>query len=328
MNKILTIAIPTKNREKYLIETINSIIRQKLFFNIEVVVCNNKSDDTTHISMQKYSEYENIPYYQNEQALSIDDNMIKVASLVNTKYFLWLGDDDFIVKDGLSKILNYIEKEEYDFVLLSATRVSEDLSVNLGCNLETSLKNIKIDNNTIYKSPKDFFLNHCFHMPFGTLIVKKELYDLVLKENKRFRGTSHAYSGLVFDYLSKKYSMTKSVKILLIREELIMLRQVEKTWKNTATKIMMQEIPEWFLLFDNFYENEVKKILTYYLNLQFNFKSLISRRINGLISLRNYTYFTKYASFKQKIKYILVCFLPVLIIKENIPGKNNGKEIS
>jgi len=312
MNKILTIAIPTKNREKYLIETIDSIIEQKNFNDINIIVCNNNSTDNTHNSMRKYENFSNIYYYKNNESISIDDNMIKVASYVETKYFLWLGDDDFLIENGLSKILNYLENKDYDFVLLSATRVSEDLTQKLGSNLETSLKNIYLTENIEYDSPKEFFLKHCFHMPFGTLIVKKELYDLVLDDSKRFRGTSHAYSGLVFDYLAKKYLQTHKVNILLIREELIMLRQIEKTWKSTATKIMMQEIPEWFLLLHEYYKNEVKQVLDYYLNMQFNLKSLIRRRINGQISLKEYKLLTKYASKTDKVKYLLACIVPVL----------------
>lgn len=312
MNKILTIAIPTKNREKYLIETINSIIKQDRFDEIEIIVCNNNSTDNTHVSMQEYQDYKNIHYYKNSNSISIDENMIKVASFVQTKYFLWLGDDDFIVDNGLSKILDYVERENYDFILLSATRVSEDLTKKLGCNLETSLRDIYLTENVKYNSPKEFFVRHCFHMPFGTLIVKKELYDLVLEDNKRFIGTSHAYSGLVFDYLAKKHLQTSIVNILLIREEIIMLRQIEKTWKNTATKIMMQEIPEWFLLFHEYYKNEVKQVLDYYLDMQFNLRSLIGRRINGQISLKKYKTLTKCARKTDKAKYLLSCMLPVL----------------
>ncbi len=305
MNKLLTVAIPTRNRGQYLIETIDSIIKQEVFTEIEIVVCDNDSEDDTKFLMKKYKEYQNIKYYENTQLLTIDDNMIKVASLVATKYFLWLGDDDLIVDGGLSKILTAISANEHDFVLLNAMSVTEKLDKRLG-------NTIKINNDILYNTPKEFFLKHCFHMPFGTLIVRKELYESVIEENKRFKGTSHAYSGLVFDYLAKKYLIYKKVDILIISEELILLRQIKKTWANNATKIIFQEIPEWFLLLDNFYKNEVLEVLDNYIDNQFRIKNLIIHRRRSQLNIHNFFSHTKYASYIQKIKYILVSLIPFL----------------
>ncbi len=105
MNNLLTIAIPTRNRDKYLIETVDSIIKQIEFKNIQIIICNN-SDIKNSIIKDKYLEYKNIKYIENEELLSIDDNMIKVASFVNSKYFLWLGDDDFIIEDWNQSIID------------------------------------------------------------------------------------------------------------------------------------------------------------------------------------------------------------------------------
>lgn len=303
MNKLLTIAIPTRNRDKYLIETIDSIINQDKFENIKIIICNN-SDIKNPIIKEKYVKYRNIKYFENEKILSIDDNMIKVASYVDTKYFLWLGDDDFIAEDGLSKILKIITSNDYDFILLNATIVSEQLDKKIG-------QTINVSHNEVFHEPKEFFSKHCFHMPFGTLIVKKELYDLVLDDNKRFRGTSHAYSGLVFDYLVKKYLICNRVDILVVKDELIQLRQIEKSWKNNATKIMFREIPEWFLLLNDYYTYEREQILAKYISKQFRIRNLLRHRIKSQLSFETFRDNTIYASIFQKIKYILIGLIPI-----------------
>lgn len=313
MKNLLTIAIPTRNRDKYLIETVDSIINQKEFENIKIVICNN-SDIKNPIIEEKYIQYKNITYFENEELLSIDNNMIQVGSLVDTKYFLWLGDDDFLVDDGLTKVLNYVENKDYDFILLNAIMVSEQLDKKISCT-------ININSDEVFHEPKDFFLKHCFHMPFGTLIVKKELYDLVLEYNKRFRGTSHAYSGLVFDYLAKKYLKSSSVDVLVVKDELIQLRQIEKSWKNNATKIMFKEIPEWFLLLDDYYAHETKKILTKYIKSQFKIRNLLSHRIKSQLSLGNFKDNTLYASVFQKMKYVLIGIIPIFNNKGKIDEK-------
>lgn len=308
MNKILTIAIPSRNRDKYLIETVDSIIKQEKFNEIEIIICNN-SDIKTTIIKNKYINYDNIIYFENKELLNIDENMIKVANLVNTKYFLWLGDDDFLITGGLKKILEIITNHEYDFVLLNAMMVTEKLDKNIG-------NTIKINENKIYSHPKDFFLEHCFHMPFGTLIIKKNMYDIVIENNQRFIGTSHAYSGLVFDYLAKQYLKYKKVNIIVVKEELIQLRQIEKSWKNNATKIMFQEIPEWFLSLDTYYKNEINTILSTYVNKQFKIRNLLSHRIKSQLNIREFKKYTIHASFLQKIKYLLVSLIPTMTKKE------------
>jgi hypothetical protein len=148
-------------------------------------------------------------------------------------------------------------------------------------------------------------------MPFGTLILKKSLFDSVLEESKRFVGTSHAYTGLVFDYLAKNYLINKQCNIIVISKELIQLRKIPKTWKNNATKIMFQEIPEWFLLLDDFYKDEASRILTNYLNNQFKIKNLLVHRLKFQLSIGNFSNNTKYASFLQKIKYIIIGLIPI-----------------
>lgn len=307
MKELFTIAIPTRNRDKYLIETIDSITEQDGFDDIEIVICNN-SDEKASILKKKYLDYENIKYYENDKVLTIDENMIKVGSFVKTKYFLWLGDDDFIIDGGLRSILTLIRSYEYDFILLNAMFVTENLDKKLG-------NTLKIDKNLTYHSAREFFEAHCFHMPFGTLIIKKELFDSVLEKNKRFEGTSHAYSGLVFDYLAKNNLINKQNKIIVISEALIQLRQIPKTWKNNTTKIMFQEIPEWFLLLDDFYKNETSKILVQYLKNQFKVKNLLIHRFKSQLSISSFSNNTKYASFLQKIKYCIIGLIPIIRVK-------------
>jgi glycosyltransferase involved in cell wall biosynthesis len=163
MKKLLTIAIPTRNRAKYLMETIESIIKQEGFDDIEIIICDNSDEKVPYYSLkEKYSKYKNIKYYKNDRVLTIDENMIKVGSLVNTKYFLWLGDDDLIVDGGLKYILNLITNYEYDLILLNAMIVTENLDKK---NLEVQLKLIKILLITLQKNFSQHIVFICLLEP-------------------------------------------------------------------------------------------------------------------------------------------------------------------
>ena len=66
---LLSICIPTYNRCKQLKITIESIIKQKEFLDgrVEIVICDNASNDDTSIIGQEYvKKYSNISYYRNK----------------------------------------------------------------------------------------------------------------------------------------------------------------------------------------------------------------------------------------------------------------------
>lgn len=305
MNNLLTIAIPTRNRFAYLKETIESLTEEEGFFEIEIIICDNSTDNNTYLGMKKYKTYENIFYAKNDRDLSIDENMIKTAGLVKSKYFLWLGDDDFIRKGFLKEILNIVQQNEYDFVLLNAENVSSDLKISLGSTIDIC-KDLK------YTSARNFFMSHCFHMPFGTLIVNKKLFNKSLDKVDRLMNTSHAYSGIIFDYLADIEKIKNNVNILVVSARIILLRNIDKTWKNNSTEIMFNQIPKWFILQDSYYQREIIKILKSYLNSQFSLFNLLEHRCKYQLRMSNFYTNTKFASFFQKVKYLIVLLFPCL----------------
>lgn len=303
MNNLLTIAIPTRNRFSYLKETIDSLIEEESFLEIKIIICDNSTNDNTYFGIEKYKTYENIFYIKNEKDLTIDENMLKTATFVKSKYFIWLGDDDFIKKGYLKEILNIVHKNEYDFILLSAEYVSSNLKKTLGSTID-------IQQDLKYRSARKFFMNHCFHMPFGTLIVNKKLFDKSLDKVDRLINTSHAYSGVIFDYLADIEKIKNHVNILVVSKKIILLRKIEKTWKSNSTEIMFSHIPEWFLLQDSYYNSEVISILKSYLKSQFTIFNLLEHKCKYQLSINNFNTNTEFSSFSQKIKYLLVCLLP------------------
>ena len=73
---ILSVCIPTYNRAEYLKLTIESIISQKEFLDedVELVICDNASDDNTDEVVLQYSKkYRNIIYVKNEKNINNDN---------------------------------------------------------------------------------------------------------------------------------------------------------------------------------------------------------------------------------------------------------------
>ena len=279
-NKLITIAIPTKDRSQLLDGTLSSLADQDSFNNIEIIICDNYSLDNTTTMLTKYAQYKNITVVRNNTTLTIDENMIKVATFVTTKYFLWLGDDDMVKPKKLGDLIHLLNMN-YDFILLNAMFVSEDTSTQYGTTL-----NIKKD--VLYTNPLYFFKENWSKIPFGTLVVKTKLFNNSLHKADRFIGTSHAYSGILFDYLAEEYIKNGSINILAVSNVYTLLRRVKKTWQDSADRIVFLDIPKWFSLLDVYYEKESKEILHTYLRKLFSIKTLILHRYRSKGYILNY----------------------------------------
>jgi len=317
---LLTIAIPTRNRGNFLKETLESLVSQPLFDTINIVVCNNNSDDNTHEVLSKYETIPNILIYHNSETLSIDENMIKVAKFVTSKYFLWLGDDDLIKKSKLKEILGILNNGNYDLILLNAEYISVDFATSYGTTLS-------LNENITYTVPKDFFKQHCFNTPFGSVILNTKGFTKSLKNIQKYMGTSHAYGSIFYDYLSRKYNNEHIVNIFVVADDYIFLRKVKKTWANDAAKIIFNEIPKWFTTFDSHYKKEAKKMFEIYLNREFTFKRLLFYRFFTGISLSNAKVNLEYVTTFKKIKYLIVCLLPKIDLIKKIIDKRLKNEL-
>lgn len=100
----LSIAIPTYNRAKFLKETIISLVSQKSE-NIEIVISNNGSTDTTFDyldKLQKTCSFLTAVHLKENQG--IDNNIINVLSHCRGEYIAFLADDDLHLPGTIAQI--------------------------------------------------------------------------------------------------------------------------------------------------------------------------------------------------------------------------------
>ena len=114
--------IPVYNTEKYLEETIQSVVNQSLDFkkNIQLILINDGSKDKSEEICKKYY----FLYRDNIKYISLDRNC-GVSSARNTgktiadgKYITFLDSDDLWSKEAFEKAVLFFEKhyDEIDFV--------------------------------------------------------------------------------------------------------------------------------------------------------------------------------------------------------------------
>ncbi|RXK48277.1 glycosyltransferase [Aquirufa rosea] len=114
-NCILTIGVPTYNRAFYL-ESFFKLLFDVLKFTVKVKVLisdNNSPDNTEEICKKWVPIFQNnniqIEYIKREEHVSGVENILSLFKKVDTPYFMFLGDDDALNKDGFLSVIEALD---------------------------------------------------------------------------------------------------------------------------------------------------------------------------------------------------------------------------
>ena len=106
---LISVAMTTYNGEKYLSEQLDSIFNQT-YKNIELIVCDDCSTDSTVEVLEKYAQkYPNMKVFENEHNLGFIKNFEKAISLCSGDYIALSDQDDIWYEDKLEILLSEID---------------------------------------------------------------------------------------------------------------------------------------------------------------------------------------------------------------------------
>ena len=109
---LVTVGIPTYNRAKFLTQTIDSVLNQT-YNNIEILISDNASTDHTQSLCEQYKNTDTrITYIRQEKNLGPTPNFLEVLRSATGRFFMWLGDDDWIDSNYIEECMNVLLKEE------------------------------------------------------------------------------------------------------------------------------------------------------------------------------------------------------------------------
>ena len=214
MNKLLSVVIPTKNRQVYCLESAQSIL-EDLDSRCEIVIQDNSEDDSLKKDIERLND-SRIVYNYNSQPLSFIDNFEQALDLSNGEYFIILGDDDSTTKDivkvvewmqsnniesvACSKVIDYIwpnEKiEKYKDGLLHIPVYSNSMKeVDCSVQIENLIKNG-------FLAYQNFDLPRTYHG-----IIKRSCMEEVRRLSGRFFGglTPDIYSTIALACVVKRH---------------------------------------------------------------------------------------------------------------------------
>ncbi|AFZ44049.1 glycosyl transferase family 2 [Halothece sp. PCC 7418] len=109
-NPILTLGMPIYNGERFLRETLESILNQT-FENFELIISDNASTDKTQAICQEYAaQDQRICYYCNDDNLGAARNYNRVFQLSKGTYFKWVAHDDLLAPEYLERCIEVLEQ--------------------------------------------------------------------------------------------------------------------------------------------------------------------------------------------------------------------------
>ncbi len=182
-NPKITIVTPVYNCVEYIEETIKSVLTQD-YKNIEYIIVDGGSNDGTFKIIEKYLK--KINFFISEKDEGMYDALNKGFKMATGKYLAWLNADDLYFNNCISKTVELMEKNNYQWINgISATLIKKKLKLR-----------------TLYHYPniilKNRLMTPCLwgYVPQESTIFTKELYIKSGGVNRhlKYAGDFHLWS--------------------------------------------------------------------------------------------------------------------------------------
>lgn len=121
---LVSVGVPVYNGGAHLEEALRSVLTQD-YPNLEVVICDNASDDGTEELCRRIAAEDNrVRYLRNPSNIGLMPNFRRSLEEARGRYFSWLAHDD-VISDGayLSTVVAYLEENPDVVACTSAFRV-------------------------------------------------------------------------------------------------------------------------------------------------------------------------------------------------------------
>lgn len=213
---ILSVIIPVYNAERYIIETVDSILEQDLE-DFEIILIDDGSTDNSYSIIEQYLGFENVRiYHQENQGATVARNRGIRESV--GKYILFFDADDVLEKNVLKNLVLEMENKNGDILISDFCYVNSNLKFIRRTGIHQKVKEKKLE---------------CFNTPPypGNKIYKREII---------------CNNNIMFDKVKIGQDLNFYLKYLLFSENILVsnacmtkYRQVNNSISNTkSSKIM------------------------------------------------------------------------------------------
>lgn len=217
----LEIVIPTYNRDKYLDNTLNSLLNSP-FKNCKITIRDNASPDNTPEICEKYSSlFNNFHIMRNEKNIGGNANIFRSYEQANYPYVWVLADNDILNFDKCQDFIDAIETEKYDLIICNSTSCkseenSNKLTIVNDEPLSEYIKRHKINENYLENTAQEFasiIKNRYFEIAgfISSTIYKTSLIDSdVLITGSKYIGRNYPHFSLIAKALNENLLIYKT----------------------------------------------------------------------------------------------------------------------
>jgi glycosyltransferase involved in cell wall biosynthesis len=109
---LVSVGLPVRNGADRIGEVVRSVLAQD-HDRIELVICDNAStDDTEAVCRDLAPTDDRILYHRQEANVGLLNNFISAIQIAKGTYFKWIGDDDWLAPDFVSRTLECFAEDE------------------------------------------------------------------------------------------------------------------------------------------------------------------------------------------------------------------------
>lgn len=240
MNKyLLSICIPTYNREKNIQQLIKNI-KDIDWYNpdkIEICITDNNSTDNTYSLIQELQKSnKNISYFKNERNIWMTANFLKAIENGNWEYCWLFWSDDILSKKALNDTLNAIKKFAPSIILSDRYVFTQESELE-ELNINSSKKDILLKNTEEFFNflGEDNKFNGAMNGNFFTFIsifcIRKDLY---LKNKSYYLSKYWANKEEIqenyFNFAILSFIHKSNDSILILKENILVFARWGNHW--------------------------------------------------------------------------------------------------
>jgi glycosyltransferase involved in cell wall biosynthesis len=113
---MITIAIPTFNRKKVIIDHVQKLIAVSAQKRFKILIIDNSSPDGTFESLKKICSDNSISIFKNHKNLGLTGNFIQLFKKCRTEYLLITSDEDHILLNQLDSLEAFVKQHKPLFI--------------------------------------------------------------------------------------------------------------------------------------------------------------------------------------------------------------------
>lgn len=240
VSDLVSVVLPVYNGEKYISQTIDSVLNQT-YKNFELIIVNDGSTDSTLDIIKKYEKKDKRIKVIDQKNQQLPQSIANGFKYSNGEYSMWIGADDIMHDNCIEKLVNDLKNSKSDFTFPNVRLIDE--------------KNEPIKTNTWYAFDKEHkenvilpknMLEFCtiknnYIAPialYKSIVVKTlspfsknrftvEDYDYWMRVNDLFTIKHTDFIEPVFDYRRHSGSLTSAAKELNISYNTDLLMKYE-----------------------------------------------------------------------------------------------------